>query len=308
MFSHVWKDYPSAENQLAYWLDPLNLKVTTLDGFDPNALFWQSGDTLSNIGKDESLDLDMSDLTWGSWSGHNSRYTTQFAEHFVNTQKERVLGIMLHVAKNYISSFSSHLLLKIWRDETIPGSVIYEKSVNLADISPNTVQFIEFDSIVPISDSFFAGYEIFYDNPADTFSTFMAANRQSDTLNSAYVYNNNEWSTLNELSMGLVRSSFAIMPVVFDSVGIPNPMPPTDRIKLYPNPADQYCWLELKEESPSPVYITIFNLQGQIIQKLDYGPYQRTLLIKTSALGKGVYLIRAEHNNVTNVAKLLILR
>ncbi len=308
MFSHDWKDYPAPENQLAYWLDPLNLKVTTLEGFDPHALFWQSGDTLSNIGKDENLDLEMSDLTWGSWSGHNSRNTTQFAEHFVDTQKERVLGIMLHVAQNYITSTSSHLLLKIWRDESTPGSVIYEKSVNLIDISPNMVQFIEFDSIVAIEGSFFAGYELFYGNPVDTFSTFMAANRQSDTLNSAYVYTNNEWSTLNELSMGLIRSSFAIMPVVFDSIGTPYQPPPTDKIKLYPNPANQYCWLELTEESVGPVHVSIYNLQGQIIQELDFGPYQRSLLIKTSTLGKGVYLVRADHENKTSVAKLLIIR
>ena len=92
MFSHDWKDYPAPENQLAYWLDPLNSKTKTLEGFDPNEAFWESGDTLSNIGEEEKLTLEKIGLSWGSWSGHNSSHTTQFAEHFVHTQKETGAG------------------------------------------------------------------------------------------------------------------------------------------------------------------------------------------------------------------------
>ncbi len=92
-------------------------RINPLEGFDPNADFWESGDTLSNIGEEEELALEKMALTWGSWSGHNSAHTTQFAEHFVHTGKERVLGIMLHVADNYVASASSHMVLKIWSDE-----------------------------------------------------------------------------------------------------------------------------------------------------------------------------------------------
>jgi hypothetical protein len=308
MFSHDWKDYPSPENQLAYWLDPLNSRTNTLEGFDPNAAFWESGDTLSNIGEEENLTLEKTALTWGSWSGHNSSNTTQFAEHFAHTQKERVLGIMLHVAGNYVASATSRLLVKIWSDENLPGQVIYEKSVLLSDMSPNTVQFIEFDTIVPVGDSFFAGYELFYDSPVDTFSTYMAANRPVNAFNSAYVYNSDQWISLNELSMGLIRSSFAVMPVVFDSVASANPVPFSEKIRLYPNPADQYCWLEFSELLDVPVHLTLYNLQGQIIEEYDYGPYQRSIRIETSGLSEGVYLVRADQENVTNVVKLLIIR
>lgn len=308
MFSHVWKDYPNPENQVAYWIDPLNSRVSTLEGFDPNAEFWKSGDTLSNIGPGENIGLENIALTWGSWSGHNSAHTTQFAEHYTHTEKEKVLGVMLNVAHNYVASSSSRFLVKIWSDENIPGQLIYQKSVPLSDLAPNTVQFIEFDSIISIADSFFAGYELFYDDPLDTFSTYMAANRPVDSLNSAYVYNNNEWISLNELSLGLIRSSFAIMPVVFDSTTAVNPVELTDKIWLYPNPADQYCWLEFNELFDVPLHVTLYNLQGQIIEEHDYGPYQRSVRIETSHLGEGVYLVRADQENSTYVAKLLIIR
>jgi len=307
MFSHIWKDYPAPGNQVAYWLDPIDSRVGSLEGFDPNAAFWNSGDTLSNIGTGEDLGLENIALTWGAWSGHNSAHTTQFAEHFVHTRKERVLGIILHVAHNFVASASSRMLLKIWRDETIPGSVIYQKSVRLADLSPNSIHFIEFDTIVPVADSFFAGYELFYDNPVDTFSTYMAANRPVDTLNSSFVFTN-QWISLNELSTGLLHTSFAIMPVVFDSVASSNQVPFSEKIRIYPNPADQYFWLEFNELNDGPVHLTIYNLQGQIVAEQDYGPYQRSIRIETSDLGEGVYLIRTDQQNVTHAAKLLIIR
>jgi lysyl endopeptidase len=134
MFSHDWKDYPAPENQLAYWLDPLDSKITTLHGFDPNEAFWKSGDTLSNIAEGEELKILNSGLAWGSWSGHNSLHITRFAEHFAHTQKERVLAIMLNVAHNYVASSSSRLILKIWRDDNLPGPVIYQKSIPLASL------------------------------------------------------------------------------------------------------------------------------------------------------------------------------
>ncbi len=64
--------------------------------------------------------------------------------------------------------------------------------------------------------------------------------------------------------LDLIRSSFAIMPVVFDSIASSNPVPFEENMRLYPNPADQYCWLEFNELLDSPVHLTIYNLQGQI--------------------------------------------
>jgi lysyl endopeptidase len=307
MFSHDWKDYPAPENQLAYWLDPLNSKTKTLEGYDPNEAFWETGDTLSNIGTGEKITVEKSGLSWGSWSGHNSTLSTQFAEHFAHTQKERLLGVMLSVARNYAASASSHMIVKIWRDEGIPGQVIYQKNIPLPDLSPNTIEFIELDSIIPIADSFFAGYELFYDSPVDTFSTYMADNRPVDTLNSSYVYNNAQWLTLNEISQGSIRSSFAIMPVVFDSVASYNPEPFSGNIRIYPNPANQFFWIEFKELVDSPVHLSLYNLQGQIVGERDYGPYQRSVWIETGGLANGAYLVRTQQGNINSVAKLIII-
>jgi len=98
------------------------------------------------------------------------------------------------------------------------------------------------------------------------------------------------------------------MPVVFDSVASSGGILFTGKIILYPNPADQFCWLEFNEQIESPVHLTLYNLQGQIIEETDYGPYQKSIRIETSGLRAGAYLVRVDHDNETNVAKLLIIR
>jgi lysyl endopeptidase len=308
MLSHDWKDYPANGNQLAYWLDPLDTKTNLIDGFDPYRNFWESGDTLSNILPAEIMQLDENNLGWGAWSGHNSLYISQFAERFAQKNKKEVLGVILHTAHNHVASAASHLVVKIWQDQELPGQVIYEKVIPLVDLSANAVQFIEFDSIVSVTDSFFAGYELFYNNPLDTFSTYMAVNRQIDPFSTAYIFDN-QWYSLENYTGGSLNSSFAIMPVVFDS--IPNDGPSVEsssEIIIYPNPADSYSWIEFKQMLAYPVRLTVYNVQGDIVADKEYGPYQRSLRLETAGFGMGVYFIRAKRGEQVGVAKMVVIR
>jgi lysyl endopeptidase len=307
MFSHDWKDYPAINNQLAYWLDPVNTKATGMDGFDPYADFWKSGDTLSNIRPGEEVKPYQSGLAWGAWSGHNSGHITQFAEHFINNQKQKVMGTLLNVDRNYVGSASSSLVVKIWTDQGQPATVVYQKNVLLADLASGTVQFIEFDSAVTIGSSFFAGYELFYHTPADTFSTDMAQNRLTDSVNTAYVFDN-QWYELSKYSSGAIYSSFSIRPVVFDSVPHLKSVEYSTPIMLYPNPARGYCWIEFKRLIELPVHVTISDLQGNKLSDTDYGPYQRSVRLEISNFKPGIYLIRVKQGGNFYTAKLVIIR
>jgi lysyl endopeptidase len=308
MISHDWNDFPSPENQLAYWLDPLEIKSSRLDGFDPYAGFWESGDTLSNIRLGEEIKLEESNLAWGAWSGHNSASIRQFAEHFSDNKKDKILGLILQVAHNDVVHSSSNLLVKVWQDQELPGKVIYQKEVLLADLTANIDNFVEFDSIVTVADSFFAGYEIFYNDPLDTFSTYMAGNRLNDPLNTAYVYDY-QWQSLDHYTGGLLHSSFAVMPLVFDSISQTSPGTEfSGDLILYPNPASTYCWLEFREVLASSVQLSIYNMQGEMVATMEFGPYQRTIRLETENLKNGVYLIGVKRDNRLNRVKMIIVR
>jgi V8-like Glu-specific endopeptidase len=68
MFSHSWDDFLSQNRQLACWLDPPEEGRGFLNGFDPFREFRLTGDTLSNILKNEDLVLMGDGLEWWSYS------------------------------------------------------------------------------------------------------------------------------------------------------------------------------------------------------------------------------------------------
>jgi lysyl endopeptidase len=309
MISHSWNDYDSENNQLKYWLDPSGEYGNTLDGFDPFAAFWKTGDTLTNILPLELLSLEHNSLSWGSLSGHNSNYLKQFAEQFLITTKKKILGIILNVADNYVAAASSHMTIKVWQGNALPANPVYEKEVSLPDLSNEALNFIEFDSIITVSDAFYAGYELFYENPQDTFSVYMARNRMVEQVNTAYVNDGNQWEPLDLYTAGAIYSSFSIMPVVFDSVPENNtPYDSSDDVIVYPNPANTEIWLEFREMVAEPTYITLFNMQGQQMLYREYGPYLQYVHLEFNNLFPGLYFVRTKQGNKINNLKIVILK
>jgi lysyl endopeptidase len=298
MISHAWDDYPEQGRQLAYWLDPLNKQPGYVNGYDPYHDFWSTGDTLTNILPGESLVKETGSLAWGSYSGHNSEYLTGFAEKYSTTVSKKVMGLLLQVAENYIASAYSGLNLTIWEGGNIPGNVVYEKEILLADLAEESNNFIEFDSIITVGKTFFAGYKLSYGTPQDTFSVYMAQNRLENKFNTAWVYDGYQWQSLADFTSGTMNSSFAVMPVVFDSLPEPVDVPAfTEDIIAYPNPVNSYVWVEFHDVSPLPVDIIIYNAQGQIVLENKYGPYQRVIRLEQMDLNTGIYFIRVKQGD-----------
>ena len=293
MFSHSWNDYPEDESQLAVWLDPLNTRTTVLEGYDPYAELWATGDTLSNIGDTEELTNGNSGLEWGSHAGHNNLQSTEFAEKFESSSGKMVFGLLLDVNRNYISRNSHVLYIRLWNGVEHPEELIYEKTVQLTDISAGEINFIALDTIVPVNNQFFSGYAIEYYTPADTFSTFMAQRPKGP--NTAYVFNGNEWSPLNIFTGGLIASnSFGIYPIVYDRPDREPDVMQDGEIMVYPNPANDFFRVVFREIQTEPVKLSISNMQGQVLLKKDLGAFQHIIPVELTGIPAGVYVIRAD--------------
>ncbi len=305
MISHAWADYPEQSRQLSYWLDPVDEQPAILDAFDPYRDFWSTGDTLTNIASGGLIATESGSLAWGSYSGHNSEYLTGFAEKFDNEIGKKMMGLFLQVADNYVASSVSGLAISVWEGGNTPGNIVYEKDVLLADLAEESLNFIEFDSIVTVGKIFFAGYQLQYGTPQDTFSTYMAQNRTENQFNTAYISNGFQWQPLNDYTGGLINSSFAIMPVVFDSLPDPANIPSfNEDVIVYPSPVNTYMWLEFHETSPLPVEVTLVNTQGQVLLKNQYGPYQRIIRLEPEDLNTGIYVVRVRRGDMVRNLKI----
>jgi hypothetical protein len=309
MLSHSWDDYSAPNVQLAYWLDPSQQPADYLDGYDPYQDFWLTGDTLSNISANEQLTVETDNLSWGSYSGHNSAYLTEFAELFNVPGNKNVMGLLLQVAHNYVGAQSASMVIRVRDGGSLPAGSIYEKEIPLADLAEDELNFIEFDSVISVTGNFFAGYQLYYGSPQDTFSTYMAQNRLSEPINTAYVFDGSQWQSLTDFTSGAISSSFAIMPVVFDSLPDPTIDPYfTEAVIAYPNPTGSNIWIEFHDVSPSPVQLFLFNLQGQLVLEKEYGPFQRRIRLEDLRFDPGIYFIRLKQGDTIHNLKIILTK
>jgi hypothetical protein len=306
MFSHSWKDYPDQHNQLANWLDPLNLKTQTWDGVDPYRDFWATGDTLSNIYSTEIRTVEKGNLLWGSYSGHNSDLLTGFAEHYSLSGNKKMLGIFLDVANNYTASDSSGFMVKVWN--SLDNTALYEKQVLFADLVANTGNFIEFDKPLEVAGDFYTGYELNYLSPQDTFATYMAATRPAGSVNTAWVNDGIHWQLLSAYTNNEINSSFAIFPVVFDSIPGGTITELSETVSAYPNPAKNNIRLVFRDVSSESVHISMYNMQGGTIINKEYGPFQHIIPLELTGFAGGIYLIRVKQGNHVSNIKVAIVK
>lgn len=294
---------------LSFWLDPLQIVPDEINGYDPYGKFWATGDTISNIREDEILEVNNEGLQWGSLSGHNSDYVTQFAEQFVLEGSRALFGLLLHVADNKVASASSHLTVRVWEGGEVPGRLLTEREILLADLSADATHMIQLDSIVTVSDTFFIGYQIYYDQPMDTFSLWMAGNRVPVQHNTAYVYNGVQWVSLTTFTSGAVSSSFDIKPVLFDAGQIPDGEDDTGNFaRVYPNPATNEVWIEFLEITTEQVQLELFDARGQLESRQVFPPYQTLIRLNAEHVTAGVYFLRIMAGNEAVTVKLIILR
>lgn len=309
MFSRCWDDYRDPSHQLACWLDPLYQDIGLLGGYDPYNDFWLTGDTLYNIKENEDIILENPGLSWGSYSGHNSGNITQFAERFEVSDTKKIPGLILDIARNYLGSASSEITIKMWSDADGPNQVFYEKNVFAADLNEKAPNFIQFDSVLSVTGIFYAGYELEYNLPGDTFATYMAANRAANTNNTAYVFDESGWMSLTDYTDGSVNSSFAIKPVVFDSLpAITNDQRFDSQVIAYPVPAKSQLWIEFEETPIHPVDVTVFNIQGQVVLEKEVKAYQRKILLYVDGFSGGLYLVRIKSGMMVQSLRVPVIK
>jgi hypothetical protein len=136
----------------------------------------------------------------------------------------------------------------------------------------------------------------------------MAENRTTG-YNTAYIYDNIQWKPLSEHSNNFINSSYAIFPVVFDTMpGLPYKDNINDDVIVYPNPANNLIWLQFKEVEPLPVSVTITNVQGQVYFKDEYDGYQHMLPFDLYNYPQGIYIINIKRGNRIYNLKISVLK
>jgi hypothetical protein len=78
-------------------------------------------------------------------------------------------------------------------------------------------------------------------------------------------------------------------------------LPKISFVKIFPNPTSENCILSVN--SSNQAQFKIYNIEGKLVKS---GNFTDSYNLKLSGLKKGIYLIRVENENKTEVAKLVL--
>jgi len=297
-FDLSWDKYPLNEEQLKHWLDPNNSGLTTLNGFDPYSDV--QCDTFSNFTNIDILTAYNFDTEWGYWTGQNEYGFTEFADRFYTSSMKYVNGIDLPIFRAYSANPSSYITLKVWDNlNAKPNNVLGSKDVQISEFTEATWKLIGFHASIAVTDTFYVGYEVYYNNPLDTFAVYIAEDRGTSGVNTAYT-NFNGWKQYNELST--LTTSFGFDVLMCNSTEIKALKTSQFDIKIFPNPANDF--INIIASDNHNININIFNLFGKKVYSKDSSdPISK---IDISELPSGLYIISVVSEN-SQISKRIVI-
>jgi len=316
MLAFSWDAYPGANEQVKYWLDPDQLGFPFWNGNDPYAAARKTCDTLTNIADGEILRLyEYQGVDAGYRTGHNEGRITAYADVFYNSELFSMTGIYIMPGIISFDSPADKVTIKIWEGGSFPGEVVVSKDVPGNYFQDSVWNFIDFDTLVTISGNFYAGYEIYYDNPTgaltDQFAVMQAEARNVYGENTAYYYQNGQWTTFSGTPPDYMYTSLAVQPVLcgeIPAVGIAK-LPRTvdaNAMSIYPNPANRDIVVTFPVSIPDESMVSLTDMTGKVVfsRKQVFSGTRET--IHLPPLPDGLYILRITAPAADYRTKLLI--
>ncbi len=174
-------------------------------------------DTLTNILATDILTLYTFASGWGYWTGHNSYGISEFAEYYTGVTTPNITGLEVYVYKAFSGGTGGNhkVTFNVYAGGgTTPGAVLASKDVAISLLTPNALNYIQFDTPVGFTGSnVYVGYQIYTNVPADTFCVVQTQTR-ADLTSSGFMKYNNLWSSYPSISTNTVYSAIYISPIV----------------------------------------------------------------------------------------------
>lgn len=291
-FSYSYRVEPNIGLKMSSLLNPDNLNITNLDGFDPFPHPVIGCDTLSNILASENKAVIAFENGTGYYSGHNSDSITQFAEKFEYPDSTYLYGAYFNV-KN--SDTKGSVIFQVFSGTEKPEKLLYEKFVSLQNIYANSLNYIEFYPNVQLKGNYFIGYRITYEK-SDTFSVYMAEKRLNNINSSAFLNVNASWINIKEITSNNWGSAFDIRPVYCTS--FVNELKPIQTAmahvpSVFPNPSHGIFRITFKDEDL--IKFKIFNILGKMITPFIEKD-GKNYLVNLYNYPAGIYVINVSTN------------
>lgn len=293
-FSHAYNDYSKFNHQLKHWLDPKATNKLICNGFDAAGVFRNLAGKLSNYNPNSNELPIKQKKGWGYISGHNYQGNALFAERFDINGSKYLYGANINPTVVFTNNTAKKITFNIWEGNESPARIIYSKNIALSDVDEGNQYYIDFDSTILVSKTFFAGYQVFYNT--DTFALKTYTSLESE--NTAYTYINASWKPLqfdNQNQFG----HLAIELLTFDLMpekGIRPDSMDWSEIYIYPNPMDNQLQIYFRKGVTGNVSCKLYELTGKMVFQQTYLNPEPNIFIQPQ-VAPGIYILSVAINN-----------
>jgi hypothetical protein len=256
-FSYSYNVDPLIGLPMKEILNPDNLQITNLPGFDPFPSPFSGCDTLSNISNLETpSSIAYPNENDGYYAGYNADSIFMFAEKFENTDSTYIYGIELNVQR---SGTIGNIAIQIYSGQNYPEKLEYEKLIPLSKLISYSINFIELYPFIAIKGNYYVAINLEY-STSDTFNLAMVK-RDKENYNSAYLYHNSQWISFPEYTDW--SASIDIKAMQCSSFENDSKKVTTPAVEVYPNPSHGYFYS--KFDNNEIINLELFNIAGQKI-------------------------------------------
>ncbi len=309
MLAHCWADYSYEDEQLKAWLDPSGSGAITIGNYAPVDPLYAVSEKLSNSGTEENDTNLHCSLGWGYITGHNHLFHTEYAEHFTMNGTKYVYALNMKISKLDFAQPDSKIKIKVWKDPGFPDDLIYEKEVYYSEMMRDQENFIRLDTLLYVNESFYIGYEISYNNFADTFALYTTIPETGADENTAFYRSAGQWLPLTDGAQAY-SASLSIWPVVMNYYppDILNPEEfPVHEVTLYPNPTYGNLQVLFKSAPSDDVNLKVYDVSGRLVLEVTKQSPEPNFILNTGNLNQGIYLLKITHSEKDSTIKFVKL-
>ncbi|MGQ1909483.1 PKD domain-containing protein [Marinifilum sp. RC60d5] len=277
-FSESWDNYSSNNQQLKYWLDPINSGVEVLNGYDPNggvfANFTTSSDTICYTSTVNFTDLS---------SGEPDTYIWDFGEDASPaTSSDKGPHSV-----SYSSSGEKIITLKIGKGQVVD---FMSKTIEVMDFP-----VADFDYKLEKKEVSFSNFSV----DALGYQWSFGDGNSSNDVNPVHIYDSQNIYTVN-LSVENKCGDNSISKQIYLSYN--------DQLKIYPNPSSGKYTVDLSKILFSQIIWEVYSSKGEQVRNGLISHFSSTLEFDLSGLSVGVYILKLNVDEDILERKLLLVK
>lgn len=277
-FSASWENYSNSNQQLKYWLDPINSEVEILNGFDPYggllAAFTISNDTICYTSSVNIIDASsgiVGSYSWDFGEDASPASSTEKGPHSITYSSSGLKTITLTVTSGEVVDVMSKNILVMEFPVADFDYNLEKRVVSLSNYSEDAISY---------QWNFGDGN---LSNDKDPIHTYDAKGTYNVNLTVENICGDNSISKSINL--------------YYD-----------DQLKIYPNPSNGKYTVDLSKILFSEIIWEVYSSQGEKVRDGLISQFTNNLVFDLTGLSAGVYVLKLNVDEEILQRKLLLVK